>query len=414
MAILKKSFIKNSLHLLCYGNATNEMTKRPVPKERKNSNCKKSEKIEPNRFPTVTEADVRERTRKTICEIAIYDNPVDQVANKIESDTSALFCTHLTPYTRTTSNKNDLTDVVQTIDVVDQGRREAVRIRPSQPTQHTNEIGPKATSPILEPILYIHENDETSSSSSTSNLSSYSAKSDTKNQFSIKQMSRTPLKNFEFDFQSPPCVKNRQNINITIKSMKPTSSTSRIKPLEFKPILEEDSYDDSESPTSLSLSSASSSRSTSSSANKGLTTKRCLSSASSSSTKKSVHFADSIGLDLESILHVRQCNDNDNYFFEYYDSFDKDLDVLVDDKPQHVFKEAKESNAYARFPKQQRKTIFNVHITSKNNVDLNNHATSKQLKTEHSKKDLIVKQIKSANLTINTRINPSGKLESEV
>ena len=139
-------------------------------------------------------------------------------------------------------------------------------------------------------------------------------------------------------------------------------------------------------------------------------TKRSLSAVSNASTKKSVRFADSVGLELENIFNLSALDTSKNNNFE---------------KISLLFNNNNEINSFydncTTIPLEasnitSKKFVTRSNTISSSNTKILNFTISPSMSNSSSKNSTknFEKTIKLANLTVRTRINRNGKLESEV
>ena len=162
--------------------------------------------------------------------------------------------------------------------------------------------------------------------------------------------------------------------------------------------------------------------------------KRSLSAVSSTSTKKSVRFADSVGLELENIFNLSSLGIHDMdskkiSFLLSNQNYNKEdcVENLVYDSFPTVVKITPECNGTRKYVTRSN-TISTPISINKNNIlsvtvspSISNDSIKSdflqqnKLKTNQiDSKQNFVKTIRLANLTVRTRINKNGKLESEV
>lgn len=163
--------------------------------------------------------------------------------------------------------------------------------------------------------------------------------------------------------------------------------------------------------------------------------KRSSSAVSSTSTKKSVRFADSVGLELENIFNLSSFDNNNidsnkiSLLLSNHNLYENDNQTVYENFPTVVRltnensnrKYVGRSNTISTPNSVNQNNILNLKVSSSTsneslksgNSFLNNFKTSNQASNSTSKQDF-VKTLKLANLTVRTRINKNGKLESEV
>jgi hypothetical protein len=162
--------------------------------------------------------------------------------------------------------------------------------------------------------------------------------------------------------------------------------------------------------------------------------KRSLSAVSSTSTKKSVRFADSVGLELENIFNLSSFDNNPidskkiSFLLSNHNYKDSDESLpSVYGGFQSVVKITPESNGTRKYvtrsntistpigiDKNNSLTVTVSPSISDDNIKSDYQQQNKLKSNPNDSKQTFVKTIRLSNLTVRTRINKNGKLESEV